>query len=251
MSKHNKSVIKALNILEELAEVEGELSLTEISSRLSYSKSTAYRILDTLRSRGYVNKSNGHYGIGSSTLRLKLNSHKTMQEELAELSRPYLVELEKETLSTSCFAIRRGTKAVPVQIVSGSTKLVVNSNINEEIPLHAPSLGKVLLAFITEDKREKLIDQMELEQLTENTITDANELKKELDKIREQGYGIDREEYAKGICCVGAPVTKEGSLEPIGSISVSTPTLSNGPNEIEKLKDHVVKNANKMASNLG
>lgn len=251
MSKQNKSVLKALNILEELAESEGKLGLTEISSNLGYSKSTAYRILNTLKSRGYVSKQNGHYGIGSSTLRLKLSSHKTMQEELAELTRPYLVKLEKKTLSTSCFALRQGTKAIPIQIVNGSTKLVVNSNINEEIPLHAPSLGKVLLAFMGEEKRDKLIEQMELEPLTENTITKPDELKNELAEIKEKGYGVDKEEYAKGICCVGAPVKKKGSMEPIGSVSVSTPTLSHGPNEIEKLKDHVVDIAREISENLG
>ncbi len=131
MAKYTKSVIKALDVMEVLASNEGRMNLSELSNKLNYSQSTAFRILHTLERRGYLTKTNGHYGIGPAVLQLKLNAQNDVRSDLADLSRPYLVDLEEKTHSTSCLAIREGTKATPVQIIPGSAKLVVNSNLNE------------------------------------------------------------------------------------------------------------------------
>jgi DNA-binding IclR family transcriptional regulator len=88
-------------------------------------------------------------------------------------------------------------------------------------PAYATATGKAQLAYKPKNEIEKLYKNG-LRKVTENTIADVGNLEAELDKIKEQGYAIDNEEYEVGVRCVGAPVFNFLD-EVIGGISVSAP----------------------------
>jgi len=215
----SKSVEKAINILELLAKKQGSVSLTELSSCLSYPPSTAHRLLNTLISRNYVRKDdNGLYVIGYGILRLQALLQQNVL--LEQLARPVLTELEERTGMTTNLAIRDGLKAVIISIIKGSRNLVVNNNLGKYVSIHASSVGKCLLAFLPRDKQEQLVTQLVLKEYTSMTITDAKELLQELEITRKRGYGVDNEEFVSGIRCIGAPVFNSNN-EAIAAISVS------------------------------
>jgi len=72
------------------------------------------------------------------------------------------------------------------------------------------------------ERVDQILNQHGLPQVTENTITDRQELFDELDTVREQGFAIDNEERVDGVWCIGAPIKSEGNV--LGAVSVSGPT---------------------------
>ena len=96
------------------------------------------------------------------------------------------------------------------------------SYVGKRAPLHCTALGKVLLAHLSTEGRKKTLGGKVLRRLTENTITDEEELEKELGKVRKQGFALDREENEKDVRCIAAPIRNyQGKV--IAAISISSP----------------------------
>ncbi len=217
MAKMNKSVEKALNILEELAGGDA-ISLTELSQRLSYPPSTAYRLLNTLVDKNYVYKNKNLYRIGPGVLRLQALSRQNLQ--LEQLVWPFLVELEKQTELTTNLAIKDGLEMFIIKIINGSKNLVVNHNLGMSVPLHASALGKCLLAFSPTDEQWMFLNHLELKKYTPRTITDLTHLTQELEVTKQRGYSVDDEEFVTGIRCIGVPLL-DADNRVIAAMSIS------------------------------
>lgn len=87
---------------------------------------------------------------------------------------------------------------------------------------HARANGKVLLAYAWPEVRDAYLRTRPLVSVTSSTITDRAALERELDRIRKRGYGYDHEEYAVGICCIAAPVLRDGRV--VAALGLSVPT---------------------------
>ncbi|HLR34428.1 MAG TPA: IclR family transcriptional regulator C-terminal domain-containing protein, partial [Tissierellales bacterium] len=112
------------------------------------------------------------------------------------------------------------------------------------------SVGKVILAFMDEEEVKKIWQNSSIQKLTKNTITDFEELKKELDIVRKQGYAEDDEENELEVRCIGAPVfNHKGEVE--GAISISGPTIRVTKDRVEKIGKEVKKYADKISKELG
>ncbi len=197
---------KAFDLLELLAETEDRISLQEVSERLQLPKSTAHRLLATLVKRGYARRDarTRTYSLGLKLFTLQALS--TREHRLVSTARPYLRELADRTGFTAHMAILLEDEvgyvdqmvsrmASGLQIASGPTA-----------PLYCSSLGKVLLAHLASDELDSILKKLVLRHRTENTITDPEALRSELDVTRARGYGLDNEENTLGVRCVGAPI---------------------------------------------
>ena len=69
------------------------------------------------------------------------------------------------------------------------------SYVGKRTPLHCTALGKVLLAYMSEKERKKILEDKGLPRLTEKTITDKKKLEKELGEVKEQNFALDREGF--------------------------------------------------------
>jgi len=124
------------------------------------------------------------------------------------------------------------------------------SYVGKRAPLHCTALGKLLLAYLTEEERRKILEQKALPPLTENTITDKRELEKELNKVREQGFALDREENEKNVCCVAAPIRNhQGRV--IAALSISSPTFRIDKKIQDNLKEALLMTSEKISQRLG
>jgi len=115
---------------------------------------------------------------------------------------------------------------------------------------HCTSLGKILLANLNPKDLNTFLDQKEFPKVTENTISTADELRIELEKIRINGYAFDQEEAERDICCVAAPIVGlEGKV--IASISVSGPATRMRQKGMDTfLREHIVLTAAKISNNF-
>lgn len=216
-----QSVDRALDLLEALAASEGEVSITSLAHRTSLHVSTVHRLLTTLLRRGYVrqNPETSRYFTGAKLA--TLSDSRSHFNELRLRARPMLRSLTEQTRETSNLVVLDDALAVYIETVPSPQVVRMFTQLGNRVPLHATGAGKMLLAWLSADRREALIDRLELRAYTARTITERASLRRALEEIRERGYAVDDEEYDEGVRCVALPVGPLGS--PLGAISVSAP----------------------------
>ena len=245
-----KVLNKTFSILEILLKHDSAMNMTEISEKLGLYPSTIHRILDTLKYWGYVeqNTNTQKYQLGLKLL--ELGMAKLHQIDLVREVTPYLKELVKQCNETVHLGVLEEGEVLYLAKEESSQTIRMISYIGKRAPLHCTALGKVLLAYMSEEERKKILEEKELPRLTKNTITDKGELEKELDKIREQDFALDREENEKDVRCIGAPIRNyKGKV--IAAISISSPIFRIDKNVQNNLKEALIKTTNKISKRLG
>jgi DNA-binding IclR family transcriptional regulator len=219
-----RSVARAVAILQAFDESRIELGVTELGQLTGIDKSTVYRLLNELQKADLIeqNPETSKYYLGFGLVRLAgLALHRL---ELTHIARPYLRELAslfQETVNLSIL-----TDSNEIINIDGITspRMVRNVGwIGREMPIHAVSGGKVMMAYISDERVDQILAG-ELERFTEHTITDPARLREELEQIRQVGYGISEEELEAGLSAAAAPIRNyEGQVAAI--ISVSGPAF--------------------------
>ena len=236
-----KSIEKALNLLELLSDNKKEMGITEISEDLHMGLSTVYRILTTLKCRGYViqHQHTLKYTLGIQSFILGSKVQSAMN--LVNLVTPFLQKLSKKTNESINFAILEGREAVCLSKIESSEALRTDIKIGARLPAHCTAVGRALLAFLSERKFRMLYpnDNEKLATFTPKSISSVEELKKCLKKIKKQGYAIDEEEFKIGVNCLGVPIlNNEGKS--IAGISVTGPSSRFNLSEMKKLKNTLI-----------
>ena len=232
-----KSIDKALDLLEFLSLNEEETGITEISKKLHMGLSTVHRIITTLKSRGYViqNQQTTKYRLGIKLFELGCAVQNT--KRLVEITKHYLRQLSQNTNETANLAILEGKEVIYLDTIESPEILRTEIMAGTRTPAHCTALGKVLLAFISSWEFENLYKRDEpLSSLTSKSISSLEELKKNLKKVKEQGYAVDREEYKIGINCIGVPIFGRNG-EAIAAISITGPASRFNIDEMERVKD--------------
>jgi len=200
-----KSLERSLRILERLAEAGPDLTVPELSRHLGMNKTTVFRLLQTLARHGFVEKvSQGKYRLGMRVFEMGMAVMNSM--DLRREALPVLERLNKQTRETIHLTIRDGFSVIYIDKLSSPEYIVVQSRIGGRSPLHCTGVGKALMAHLDENEVKRYVRQEGLKRFTANTITDARELARELERIRRQGYAMDNEEHYAGITCVAAPI---------------------------------------------
>jgi DNA-binding IclR family transcriptional regulator len=245
-----KVLNKAILVLETILKNNAPMSMTEISERLDYYPSTVHRILDTLKYGGYVEQDplTQKYQLGMKLL--ELGMAKLNQIDLVKEARPYLKELAKKCNETVHLAILEDTNVLYLAKEESSQTIRMISYIGKRAPLHCTALGKILLAFLPLDKKDQILDKIELSKLTENTITDKNELIEELKKIEQEGFALDREENEKDVRCIAAPIRNyQGKV--VAAVSISGPAYRLNEGNQSHLKNELVSACQEISARLG
>lgn len=198
---------KVFSILEHIVQGQNEgVTYSEIVSDLDLPKSTVHRILKDLLELGYLNYNQETKKYSGSLHLAALGAEVMAHFKLRDHLRPYLLEIHRETHHTTNMGIIDGSVGVFLEkIESRDFGIKLFSEIGKTFPLHCTGLGKVLLAFSPEDTVSRILKPA-FEPLTEKTITDPGLFRKELERVREQGYAVDDEEITRGIMCVASPI---------------------------------------------
>lgn len=220
-----QSVKTAFTVVEALRDSD-DRGITAIANELGIAKSTVYNHLTTLEECGYVIKTDDSYELGLRFLDLGYHARKGYT--LYDVAKPEVDNLVSETGDRCQVMVREGTKGVYIYQTSGDQAITTDSHIGTRVNLHSTAVGKAYLAHLPDDELEELLEQIELEELTENTITDWDDLGTELEQIRDRGYALNDEERIRGMRAVGAPIQSEDGAV-IGALSISgTTTRLNG-----------------------
>ena len=248
-SNLSQTVLKALDILECVALAEQPLSAAEVAKLCDLSRPTAYRLIRTLTTRGYVTEDDDtHYRLGTQTLSLSQNVLESL--DLPELAQSYLRQLSDITNETAYLSILDNDEILYIGKAESSQSVRTNTKIGSRNRLHCTSMGKAILAFLPESNQRELIERMELIRNTSTTITNKAALIEEIETIRTQKYSIDNEESEEGVRCLGAPIfDHNGNV--LAAISVSGPAYRLSESRLIALSSLVIDTAITISNRLG
>jgi DNA-binding IclR family transcriptional regulator len=217
-----QSVDRAVSVMEFLSR-RGWSGVTEVSRELDIHKSTAYRLLTTLRDRGLVEQdaATEKYRLGFGLVLLARAVRADL--DILRCARPVCERLSEHTKETVTIAVLERDDAVVIhQSISRASALGVDWT-GRHTPLHATAAGKIFLAYMPEDQLLRILEGP-LENFTENTIIDPASLKDYSEKVRDEGYAYTVEELEQGLNAAGAPIRgADGAV--VGTVSVSGPAF--------------------------
>ncbi|MCA1768476.1 MAG: helix-turn-helix domain-containing protein [Halomonas sp.] len=219
---HSQSLVRGLNLLERLSTSPGGLALSELAEQADLAPSTTHRLLQALQSQGFIAQDSelGVWKIDVKTFRIG-NSFLEARDFVAT-SRPFLRRLTALTGETANLGIRDGGTVVFLAQSESSQMMRMITALGSRAPLHASGIGKALMAWLSDDELERILDEQGLTRFTDNTLNTPETLRDGLTEIRRQGFACDREEHAIGLHCVAACLHDEHGI-PIAAISVSGP----------------------------
>lgn len=232
-SKTIKSVQRTFDIVECLQEFNGA-SISVLTDELNMAKSTIHSHLATLRERGYVIKEGNQYYAGLLFLNLGTNARE--RYSFFNMAKSKMERLAQKTNERTQLMIEEHGRGIYVYRACGSYSIQTASRIGKPRYLHTSAAGKAILASLPRERVERILDQWGLIEITPNTHSTRDELFEELDRIREQGYAVNREEHIEGLWAIGATI--EGEKGVLGALSVSGPTYRIKEQQREKEVRH-------------
>lgn len=237
-----KTSFKIIHALQE----NGPSRLSEIAAELDLTESTAHRHLNTLCDLRYVSRDGERYQIGLRFLRLG-RAARTM-DPAYEMAKPYVRELADETEERSQFVVEDHGIGIYLHVETGSKAVRAGFGVGRQIHLHSSSAGKSILAHYPRERVDEIVQRWDLPALTENTITDRDELYEELEQVRDRGIAFNREEHVDGINGVAVPVKRDGSV--LGALAVAGPSHRLNDERLEnELSDRLLATANELELN--
>ena len=245
-----KVLNKAFSVLDILLKNNAPMSMTEISEELHFYPSTIHRILDTLKYGGFVEQdpSTQKYQLGLKLI--ELGMARLNQIDLVKEARPFLKELSKKIDETVHLAILEDTEVLYLAKEESTQTIRMISYVGKRAPLHCTSLGKVLLAFLPSNERDKILEKIELFKLTENTITNKQSLIEELNKIKQEEFALDSEENEKFVRCIAAPIRNHRG-KVIAAASISGPSYRINEKNQNCLKEELIITCQNISFRLG
>lgn len=213
------AVDKALMLLDSLAELDGEIGVSELARQTQLTKSTAFRLLGILQRNNMVERTGSNYRLSArlydiGTRGVYGRAPLVLQERLV----PHLADLYELTHETVHLAVLHDTDIVYVDKIHGHRAARSPSRIGARLPAYCTGVGKALLAF-DHDATEAAITAG-LPARTEYTLTDRDRLRTELWRIRQDGIAYDRQEAALGLTCVAVPVMG-ATGRPVAALSIA------------------------------
>jgi DNA-binding IclR family transcriptional regulator len=242
-----QSVDRALTILTVLARL-GQAGVSEIAAELGVHKSTAFRLMATLESHEIVEQTEvrGKYRLGMGLVRLAGASSARL--DVVQEARPVCRRLAAESGETVNLAVLSDASALYVDQVSGGSGLPSHNWVGQHIPLHATSNGKILLSGL--EAAEVDLRVADLPAYTHRTITSRDDLFRELENVRRQGYAVAADELEVGLTALAAPV-RSAHGDVIASISLSGQTFRLPEARVEELVPVIVAAGAEVSRRLG
>lgn len=245
------AIYKAYRILELIAQSKnGWMGITEISKALNYSKSTIHSILNTLTNLDYAERDpeTKKFGLGIRHYELG-NSYRNrtkFTDNFSYIARRILNECDE----TVFLAILNGTDIIYMAKEESSQPLRMAERVGARLPAHITALGKCLLSAIPDDEIDKLYKKYMFIKATANSIDNLQDLKRELEMVRKQGFATDNRETNIDVDCVGAPIINDRD-QVVAAISIALPHLRMKSDHKDKLIKLIKENAKDFSKRLG
>ncbi|ALS22977.1 MULTISPECIES: IclR family transcriptional regulator [Paenibacillus] len=245
-----RAIDRAIDLLNVFSVEHPVLTIDEIVAKTKLPKTTAYRILYTLELRGLIqyDQKNQNYRLGLKLLEYAgtLTTLLDVRQEAEEI----LINLQTNTKQTVIMAVIEQETFVYVFLRENPVGFKYSSYIGLRRPINFGVLGQVIMAHLTEDELERLLQKHPLVRMTSKTVTDLDVLRVRFKKIKEERVYADMEETYEGGIAIGAPIyDAEGKL--IAALAILGPAVQLDGDRLEPAKLMVKEAASQISLKMG
>jgi IclR family KDG regulon transcriptional repressor len=244
----DKTFLKGLRLLETLARSEHGRGVTELACELGLTKSNVHRLLQTLMHRGFVEQELQSANYRCTLKLFDLGSVVADGIEVKQVALPYLTELAKQTRETIHLSVLEGAEVLYLHKIDSPQPVRAYSRIGGRAPAHCVATGKALLAFSPNEQLAVLDGHFSRH--TALSITNAGQLQRELAKVREQGFAVNRGEWRESVGGVAAPVF-DATCYVNSAIGVSGPITRLTPRVMRDFAPLIIETAQAISRALG
>jgi len=214
------SADNVFGIVESIKELDGATP-REIASRVDLAPSTVHEYLSTLKYRGYVIERGGEYRLSYQFL--TLGGYVRDNEPLYDIAREWIGKLADETGEITAISVEENGKRIAVHLENDQYNIRNTHPLGTQSHLHTNAAGKAILAELSDERIDEIVDEHGLPERTENTITERDRLFDEIEEIRDREYALNLQERRKGWHAVASGINHPQSGT-VGAISLAGPT---------------------------
>jgi IclR family transcriptional regulator, pca regulon regulatory protein len=213
-----QSLERGLAVIRAFSEDTPEMTLTEVARETGLTRAAARRFLLTLVDLGYVRTDGRRFALSPRVLDLGYAYLSGLG--LPDIAEPHLERLAAEVRESSSVSVLDGDDIVYVARVPTSRIMRVAINVGTRFPAHATSMGRVQLAALSETELDAYLARADRRRLTQHTLTDADALRRELVRVRAQGWALVDQELEEGLRSVAAPI-RDRTGRVVAAVNVS------------------------------
>jgi len=245
----NKSVDRALRLLDLFCEERTALSVSELADLLSATRVTIYPTVNALVARGYLDRDgDGKYVLGMKIV--ERGGEKLASLDMRRVAQKKLRELARTLQGNAHLATLHGSEVLYLEREEGRPAVTLREIIGRRVSPHCTALGKALLAFLPDEDRRGIAEGLDYVRHTPHTISNPKDYLKELESVRKLGYALEQEEFHLGSACIAAPIRRlDGRV--VGAISISMAASDLEAQGLENDVKHVLEASNSISSDLG
>lgn len=244
-----QSLDRGIRVLLLLAE-RSSMGVTELAEALGVDKSTASRLVETLRAHDMVRLDPETRKVRLGFRILHLGEALKDNLNVIAIARPMLMELSTRINESVHFCAYNNNSVYVMDQVRSSKNYALSATVGMIEPIHCSSVGKCILAFRRPDTIRALLEDYSFTRYTEHTITTPEALLENLERIRTLGYAVDDEEMAPGVRCLAVPVYDYRNSVRY-SIGVSGPKENINAATIETYVKRMLETTRKLGAAIG
>lgn len=217
-----QSVQRALDIINCFNENDIEMSLQEISESLGLNKSTVHGLLNTLHNNRFIQQNdNGNYMLGQALFNKSIYAIRATKTKLRSISKGYMARLSnKYRCSSHVFTVESNKLHFLDMTTPVNSYYIISTVLNDLMHLYCTASGKILLSHMSVGARNEYLENTQLIQHTDFTMTSKKAILENLNHIIANGYSTENEEVEEGCISIAVPIfTKHDDL--FGTISVT------------------------------
>lgn len=245
-----QSLVRALRLLELVAEDDEGYRLVDLAQRAGLSTSTTHRLLTTLEQKRFVQFDREanlwHIGVQCFTVGAAF----ARRRNVASLALPVMRRLRDQTGETVNLGLAEQGDVIFLTQVESREVMRAMGRPGGRLPLACTAMGQAILAAMSDEAISEYLSKYGLPRLTPNSIARATRLHEVLDEVRRVGYAVDHEGNAVGLRCVAAVIRNENG-EPIGALSIAGPTVRIAPGRVPEIGREVMASARDVTAAIG
>jgi DNA-binding IclR family transcriptional regulator len=244
-----RAVERAISILNCFDDKTPERGVSEIAKVVGLHKATTHRIVTTLVNYGYLERGEDDQRYRLGLMLVDLGSQVLRRMDLRDEAYPYMVQLVEKWDEVCDLSIFDRERVFYIEMVRGSHALTISADVGQMLPAHCTASGKMFLAHLPDQELDAFLSKS-LQTYTSKTITSPEELRKQLNIFRRQGYSFDNEEMEEGIRGIAAPI-HDHSNDVIAVISIPGPVSRMRMKRIPKIANSLVETAQAISHRMG
>lgn len=249
MAEKKGTVGKALEVLDQVAAFGRPVRFSDLLDDSRFPKATLYRLVQSLTEQGMLNFDAERQTYAPGLRLVRLAHAAWQQSSLAPIARPHIDRLAEEVREAVHLAQIDHGHVIFVDKRKKTNMFDTLAQTGLVAPSYCTGVGKAILAFLPEDRREAALKMQAFVPYTPQTHKSPDSLAPELDTIRKDGIAFDREEHEQGIISVAAPILRTGD-DVVGAISIATSTSRRSLDELRGLSPILRETASRIATEI-